>query len=107
MRLSAEGATITGSAVFPRQFRLKKVYLEHFGLRELPFTLSPNTEFFMELDGHREAMALVIHALQEGHGHIQLSGEAGTGKTLLCRRLLQIFDENILFACIPNPFLSP
>jgi MSHA biogenesis protein MshM len=83
------------------------VYLEHFGLRELPFTLSPNTEFFMELEGHREAMALIIQALQEGRGHVQIIGEVGTGKTLLCRRLLQIFDEQFLFAYIPNPFLSP
>jgi MSHA biogenesis protein MshM len=83
------------------------VYLEHFGLRELPFTLSPNTEFFIELEGHRQAIELIRQALQEGKGCVQISGEVGTGKTLLCRRLLQILDAHYRLAYIPNPFLSP
>ena len=58
------------------------MYLEHFSLRELPFTLSPNTEFYFDLEGHRQAMAVVQAALHKGDGYIRICGEAGTGKTL-------------------------
>jgi len=83
------------------------VYLEHFSLRELPFTLSPNTEFYFDLEGHRQAMAVVQAALHKGDGYIRICGEAGRGKTLLCRRLLQNPGDEYLPAYIPNPFLSP
>jgi len=83
------------------------MYLYHFGLRELPFTLTPNTSFFLGLEPHHEALAVLTTALKTGEGFIKVIGEVGTGKTLLCRKLLNEIPEHFITAYIPNPFLSP
>jgi len=83
------------------------MYLYHFGLRELPFTLTPNTEFFLGLEPHDEALAVLTTALQTGEGFLKVVGEVGTGKTLLCRKLLNEIPEHFVTAYIPNPYLNP
>ena len=83
------------------------MYLYHFGLRELPFTLTPNTNFFLGLEPHHEALAVLLTALKTGEGFIKVIGEVGTGKTLLCRKLLNEIPEHFVTAYIPNPFLKP
>lgn len=83
------------------------MYLYHFGLRELPFTLTPNTNFFLGLEPHNEALAVLITALKTGEGFIKVIGEVGTGKTLLCRKLLNDIPEHFITAYIPNPYLKP
>ncbi|MDT8398978.1 MAG: AAA family ATPase [Pseudomonadales bacterium] len=83
------------------------MYLAFFGMRELPFTLIPNTDFFLELDGQHQALQLIHHALESGEAFIKITGEVGTGKTLLCRRLLDTLDDSFVTAYIPNPFLTP
>lgn len=83
------------------------MYLEFFGMRELPFTLTPNTDFFIELDGHHQALEVTQLALESGEGFIKITGEVGTGKTLLCRRLLNTLPDKFVTAYIPNPFLTP
>lgn len=82
--------------------------LEFFGMRQLPFTLTPNTDFFLDLDGHHQARDVIQLAMESGEGFIMITGEVGTGKTLLCRRLLNIIDDGkFITAYIPNPFLTP
>lgn len=84
------------------------MYTEHFGLRELPFTLTPNTHFFLNMPTHHEALNLMLVALASGDGFVKVVGEVGTGKTLLCRKLLNALDsEEYVTAYIPNPYLSP
>jgi len=83
------------------------MYLYHFGLTELPFTLTPNTSFFLALEPHNEALAVLMTALKTGEGFIKVIGEVGTGKTLLCRKLLNEIPEHFVTAYIPNPYLSP
>jgi MSHA biogenesis protein MshM len=83
------------------------MYLEFFGMRELPFTLTPNTDFFIDLDGHHQALEVIHLALESGEGFIKITGEVGTGKTLLCRRLLNTLGDEFVSAYIPNPFLTP
>jgi len=83
------------------------MYLYHFGLRELPFTLTPNTNFFLGLAPHNEALAVLITALKTGEGFIKVVGEVGTGKTLLCRKLLNEIPDHFITAYIPNPYLKP
>ncbi|WP_019027304.1 ExeA family protein [Colwellia piezophila] len=83
------------------------MYLYHFGLAELPFTLTPNTRFYMPLAPHHEALAVLSTALQTGEGFIKVIGEVGTGKTLLCRKLLNEIPEHFVTAYIPNPYLNP
>jgi MSHA biogenesis protein MshM len=82
------------------------MYAEHFGLTRLPFSLTPNTEFFLNAGGHRDALNLMLISLAEGEGFIKVVGEVGTGKTMLCRELLGRLDETYFSAYIPNPFLS-
>jgi len=83
------------------------MYLYHFGLTELPFTLTPNTEFYVSLEPHNEALAVLLTALKTGEGFIKVTGEVGTGKTLLCRKLLNEIPEHFVTAYIPNPYLKP
>ena len=83
------------------------MYLEFFGMRELPFTLTPNTDFFLDLDGHHRALEVIQLTLESGEGFIKIIGEVGTGKTLLCRRLLNTISDNFVTAYVPNPFLTP
>lgn len=83
------------------------MYLYHYGLRELPFTLTPNTHFFLGLEPHHEALAVLLTALKTGEGFIKVVGEVGTGKTLLCRKLLNEIPEHFVTAYIPNPYLNP
>jgi len=83
------------------------VYLEHFQLKEPPFTLTPDTEFFFNHGSHQEALNVLLVALQGGGGFIKVTGEVGTGKTLLCRQLLKLLDPSFVTAYLPNPFLNP
>jgi len=83
------------------------MYLYHFGLQELPFTLTPNTSFYLGLEPHDEALAVLLTALKTGEGFIKVTGEVGTGKTLICRKLLNEIPEHFVTAYIPNPYLKP
>jgi MSHA biogenesis protein MshM len=83
------------------------MYKEHFGLDQQPFGLTPNTAFFLNAQGHREAFNLLQVALTNGEGFIKIVGEVGTGKTMLCRKLLNTLDKSYYSVYIPNPFLSP
>ena len=64
------------------------MYEDHFGLRQAPFSLTPDTGFFFRNDTHVEALQVLRVALDAGEGFIKVTGEVGTGKTLLCRLLL-------------------
>lgn len=83
------------------------MYLYHFGIKELPFTLTPNTQFFFGLPSHNEALTVIKTALRSGEGFIKVTGEVGTGKTLVCRKLLNEMEKGFVAAYIPNPYLSP
>jgi len=83
------------------------MYLYHFGIKELPFSLTPNTHFYLGLPSHDEAMQVLTTALQTGEGFIKVTGEVGTGKTLLCRKLLNEIPDAFKIAYIPNPALTP
>jgi len=83
------------------------MYLYHFGLTELPFTLTPNTSFYLGMQPHDEALAVLLTALKTGEGFLKVVGEVGTGKTLLCRKLLNEIPDHFVTAYIPNPYLNP
>ncbi len=83
------------------------MYLNHFGLKEFPFTLTPNTNFYVDLPCHHEAFQVLTTALKMGEGFIKVTGEVGTGKTLICRKLLNELGDNYIAAYIPDPYLTP
>ncbi|WP_412841221.1 MSHA fimbrial biogenesis protein MshM, partial [Aeromonas dhakensis] len=86
------------------------MYLNHFGLQEAPFGLTPNTGFYYGLPPHEEALQVLNWALAQGEGFIKVTGEVGTGKTLLCRKLLSELgseERPVRLAWLPNPHLSP
>lgn len=83
------------------------MYLAHFGLRELPFTLTPDTAFFMSRDGYHDGLNVLLLTLRSGEGFVKVIGEVGTGKTILCRALLKALGDEFVCAYLPNPYLRP
>jgi MSHA biogenesis protein MshM len=83
------------------------MYRSHFGLREMPFGITPDTSFAYACNTHQEALNTLLVAVKNGEGFIKITGEVGTGKTLLCRRFLAMLDQNHVSAYIPNPYLEP
>lgn len=82
------------------------MYQSHFGLEALPFALTPNTRLFVALPPHLEAIQTTLAALEMGEGIIQISGEVGTGKTLVCRMLIRQLPEWAELAYLPTPAAS-
>jgi MSHA biogenesis protein MshM len=83
------------------------MYKLHFGLRELPFSITPDTSFFFACSNYQEALNTLLVATKNGEGFIKITGEVGTGKTLLCRKFMATLDDSFVTAYIPNPYLEP
>ena len=83
------------------------MYLAHFGLSQLPFGITPDTEFIYPSRSHLEGLNLLHVALASGEGFIKVVGEIGTGKTLLCRNLLAELGTEWKAAYLPNPQMEP
>lgn len=83
------------------------MYIEHFGLREIPFGITPDTSYFFTAPHSQEALNTLLVAARNGEGFIKITGEVGTGKTLLCRKFMATLDERFVTAYIPNPYLEP
>ena len=82
------------------------MYQHYYGLREKPFSLTPDTDFFYQSVTHQEALNVLLVAIKSGDGFIKVTGEVGTGKTLLCRKLLDALDEQYSTVYIPNPYMN-
>ncbi|MZI92735.1 AAA family ATPase [Vibrio sp. CAIM 722] len=82
------------------------MYLNHFHFNQYPFHLTPNTELFLGLPPHYEAIQTVASALKMGEGVIKVTGEVGTGKTMVCRMLLTHLSQDFELIYLPNPALS-
>lgn len=83
------------------------MYQRHFQLQQLPFGLTPDTRFFVPLQQHQDVLAVLKTALDAGEGFIKVTGEVGSGKTLLCRLLLQQAEPDWQLAYLPDPCLTP
>jgi len=83
------------------------IYLSHFGLREPPFGITPDTSFFYACASSQEALNTLLVAVANGEGFLKVTGEVGTGKTLLCRKFLATLDDNWVSAYVPSPNLEP
>jgi MSHA biogenesis protein MshM len=83
------------------------MYQEFFGLNELPFGITPDTGFFFAFASYQEALNTLLVAARTGEGFIKITGEVGTGKTLLCRKFMASLGGDFVTAYIPNPYLEP
>jgi general secretion pathway protein A len=82
------------------------MYEAFYGLREKPFSLTPDPKFFYLSQSHREALDHLLYGIQQREGFVAITGDVGTGKTTLCRALLGKLDERTKTALILNPILS-
>lgn len=82
------------------------MYLEHFGLDEPPFRITPVTVFFFSGANRGEILDALIYSLSEAEGIVKVSGEVGSGKTMLCRMLLERLPEHVETIYLANPSLS-
>lgn len=83
------------------------MYCEYFGLREPPFSIAPNPRYLYMSEQHEEALAHLLYGIDADGGFILLTGEVGTGKTTLSRRLIEQLPDTTDFALILNPHLQP
>jgi len=82
------------------------MYKKFYGLKESPFNLTPDTRFLYLSKGHKEALAHLVYGIGERKGFMVITGEVGSGKTTLCRALVNQLGENTKVALILNSFLS-
>ena len=85
------------------------MYLRYFGLNEAPFAITPDPAFVFLSARHRDALAHLMYGIGKGGsgGFVQLTGEVGTGKTTLCRCLLEQIPEGTRIALLLNPLVTP
>ncbi len=82
------------------------MYSEYFGLEEMPFSIAPDPRYIYMSDRHREALAHLLYGINSDSGFVLLTGDIGTGKTTICRCLLEQVPENSEIAFIVNPKLT-
>lgn len=83
------------------------MYLDYYQLKEPPFELTPNPRFLYFSAGHREALNHLLYGIEAGKGFVLLTGEVGSGKTTICRMLLERLDPRHATALVLNPMLTP
>jgi type II secretory pathway predicted ATPase ExeA len=83
------------------------VYLDYFGLKEAPFRITPNTEYWYAGGQRGEMLAALLYAIGQGEGIIKVVGEVGSGKTMLCRKLVMQLPDSIDSVYLGNPTLDP
>lgn len=79
------------------------MYLSHFGLAAAPFSLTPDTHCFFGVRSHVEAINTCVSAMAMGEGLVKVTGEVGTGKTMVCRLVLKALADNFTLVFLPNP----
>ncbi len=82
------------------------MYLEHFGLTEPPFRITPHTEFFFAGANRGATLDALIYSILHNEGIVKVSGEVGSGKTMLCRVLMERLPDHVTVVYLANPTLS-
>ncbi len=82
------------------------MYLEHFGLNEPPFRITPHTDFFFDGANRGATLDALVYAITHDEGIVKVSGEVGSGKTMLCRVLMERLPDKVTIIYLANPSLS-
>jgi len=82
------------------------MYEDYYGFTEKPFSLTPDPKYLFKSESHANAFELLQYAIRRREGFLVVTGDIGTGKTTLCRALLEEIDRNTFSALVLNPFLS-
>lgn len=82
------------------------MYNDFFGFKDTPFTIAPDPRFLFMSERHRDALAHLLYGISSGGGFVMLTGEVGTGKTTICRCLLEQLSDDVRLAYILNPKLN-
>src|SRR5512140_3936515 len=82
------------------------MYEDYYGLTEKPFSLTPDPKYLYRSESHANAFELLQYAIQRREGFVVVTGDIGTGKTTLCRALLEQIDRRTFTALVLNPFLT-
>lgn len=82
------------------------MYLEHYGLTEPPFRITPHTDFFFSGAKRGATLEALLYAITHDEGIVKISGEVGSGKTMLCRVLMERLPESVVIIYLANPSLS-
>src|SRR5438105_6718657 len=82
------------------------MYEQYYGFAEKPFSLTPDPKFLYRSPSHANAFELLQYAVRRREGFVVVTGDIGTGKTTLCRALLEEIDRTTFTALVLNPFLS-
>ena len=82
------------------------MYLEHFGLSEVPFRITPHTDFFFAGANRGATLEALMYAITHDEGIVKVSGEVGSGKTMLCRVLMERLPANVSIVYLANPSLA-
>ena len=82
------------------------MYLTHFGLNEAPFRITPHTEFFFSGANRGATLEALLYAITHDEGIVKVTGEIGSGKTMLCRVLVERLPKNVETIYLANPSLS-
>ncbi len=82
------------------------MYYKFYGFKEPPFNITPNSRFFFSSEKHAEALNTLIYAIEERKGFVVITGEIGSGKTTICRTLLNQLDNHTETALITNTHLT-
>ena len=82
------------------------MYEDYFGFSEKPFSLTPDPKYIYKSESHARAFELLQYAIRRREGFVVITGDIGTGKTTLCRALLEQIDRRTFTALVLNPFLS-
>ncbi len=82
------------------------MYQGFYGFKEIPFNLTPNARFFYESDKHTEALSILKYAVVQRKGFVVMTGDIGSGKTTVCRALLNQLDSSVESALITNTHIS-
>lgn len=82
------------------------MYEQYYGLSEKPFSLTPDTAFYYQSYTHQEALNALLAAIKSGGSLVKVTGEVGTGKTLMGRKLLDTLEPDYETAYIPNPYIT-